>query len=164
MQCAARRRNGDILGRSDSLRSRHMGPISQGVHASAPAPAPACAQRAKSRVSNGPAKRYPEKRLRGENSNVYQHFCEKWSEDQDLKMTVDSAGNNRDPEPHLGKRTPPADPGAWSHYNFQLGFAPAEQKANCSLSCKDAYSKLASCSSTGCKLKPPKSQPLPSRS
>ncbi|RYP90036.1 hypothetical protein DL770_003816 [Monosporascus sp. CRB-9-2] len=48
-------------------------------------------------------------------NSVYRHFCDNWSSRGLLKMTIDAKGDNRDPEPHLGRRTQPPNPDTWSH-------------------------------------------------
>ncbi|OAQ80923.1 hypothetical protein VFPFJ_09376 [Purpureocillium lilacinum] len=85
--------------------------------------------------------------------NVYHHFCEKWYKESKLEMTVDAAGNNKKPEPHLKsviKRTPPPDPSNWSKYDFNLSFKPAEGKKECAMDCKAAYALMSTaCSNSG---------------
>ena len=85
--------------------------------------------------------------------NVYHHFCEKWYKESKLEMTVDAAGNNKKPEPHLKSvitRTPPPDPSNWSKYDFNLSFKPAEGKKECAMDCKAAYALMSTaCSNSG---------------
>lgn len=80
----------------------------------------------------------PSKVFGGDKNSVYGHFCDSWAEGRDLKMTVDAAGNDRKPAAGLTRRTPPPNPDTCSHFNFDLGFAPATDKSKkCALNCKD---------------------------
>ncbi|KAK3317193.1 hypothetical protein B0T19DRAFT_434438 [Cercophora scortea] len=87
-------------------------------------------------------------------NTVYGHFCDHWVKDLELKMTVDAAGNNRNPQPHLTQvsgRTPPPNPDTWSaHYSFDLSFEPTDKSKKCALDCNGAYSLMTNaCSNTG---------------
>ncbi|KAI0004056.1 hypothetical protein F4779DRAFT_630464 [Xylariaceae sp. FL0662B] len=85
-------------------------------------------------------------------TNIYHHFCSKWSQKDQLQMTVDSAGNNRKPEIQLGKRTPPPNTSSWSHYNFNLNFQPAKGNKKCIADCSNAFSNITTtCANRGSK-------------
>jgi hypothetical protein len=86
-------------------------------------------------------------------NSVYGHFCDSWTPGNELKMTVDAAGNDRKAKAGLTQRTPPPNPNTWSHYNFDLSFEPTDKGKKCALNCKDAYTAMTqACSNTGSEL------------
>ncbi|KAI0431606.1 hypothetical protein F5Y09DRAFT_340451 [Xylaria sp. FL1042] len=88
----------------------------------------------------------------GPQNNVYHHFCDKWVAGTELTMTVDASGNNKDPEGQLRslRRTPPPNPGVYTHYNINLGFKPSDGDKKCIKECVDAFSQIGdACRNTG---------------
>ncbi|KAI1346531.1 hypothetical protein F5Y01DRAFT_321669 [Xylaria sp. FL0043] len=88
----------------------------------------------------------------GPQNNVYHHFCDKWVAGTELTMTVDASGNNKDAEGQLRslRRTPPANPDSYTHYNINLGFKPSDGDKKCVKECVDAFSQIGSaCRNTG---------------
>ncbi|OIW26327.1 hypothetical protein CONLIGDRAFT_683316 [Coniochaeta ligniaria NRRL 30616] len=83
-------------------------------------------------------------------NSIYGHFCDSWVAGNELKMTVDAAGNDRKPKAGLTRRTPPPNPNTWSHYNFDLSFEPTDNGKKCAFNCKDAFTAMTqACSNTG---------------
>ena len=86
----------------------------------------------------------------GDTNNIYGHFCDGWVKGTELKVTVDAAGNNRDVETHLDRRTPPPDTDAWFHYNFDLSFEPTDNSKDCVLDCRGSFAQMATaCHNSG---------------
>lgn len=81
-------------------------------------------------------------------SNIHNHFCTRWLKNAAQMMTVDSMGENAHFEPHLKtvKRTPPANPGSYADFRFDLAFEPSGNGANCRVDCNKAFEEMgASC-------------------
>jgi hypothetical protein len=96
----------------------------------------------------------PENVFGGAKNNIYHDFCDKWTAatGTELNMTVDASGNNKIPETHLllRPRTPPPNPGTYTHYNFDLSFKPSDGSKKCAKECNDAFVQISSaCSNTG---------------
>lgn len=83
-----------------------------------------------------------------DSNKVYPHFCDQWLSNTASKMTVDSLGNNKNPEPQLGRRTPPPNAADFTNWDFDLSYTPTAGGWKCSTDCNGAYSQLETSCST----------------
>lgn len=107
----------------------------------AAAPPPKIAPDCPNKVSKFPASVFSSEQ---KGTNIHAHFCKKWNSAQASEMTVDSSGNNVDPEIQLRRRTPPLSPSDFQNWKIELSYTPNDGHKQCSLDCNKAYLVFAS--------------------